>query len=359
MKVSKIPGLGRFGVFIDDVDFSNITEEEWHEIGKMHLQNLVTIIRDTKLDPDTYGIFMDRWGESRSTPVAMLEQKYKIGIEEVIEHALSDSGHLDNKDAEFCKNFMKIMHVDNDNNTTTTFRVSGKKDKDGNAIGMFAEGELLWHSNESGNLCFTPEVSLLAHECTVGSSTGFCTTVDWYEEQTESFRSELNEMILIHKFTPGKINPGLRKEQDMLMNYNMCPIDGTEVPLVCSSPGGHVGLHYSINTISHVKGMSIQESKKFFNHINKTLFVEKNIYDHWYKNEGDLCLFDNSITLHRRLGDTSNRMCYRVQYDPISIVDKPYVPYIQDKYKAQYINQMREYIAYSSRMNDYELPVLL
>lgn len=359
MKVSKIPGLGRFGIFIDDVDFNNITEEEWNEIGKMHLNNLVTIIRDTKLDPDTYTGLINRWGKPRSTPSAMLEQKYKMRIDEIIEHALTGSGVIDDRDTEFCRKFMKIMHTDNDNNTTSTLRVSGKKDENGDPTGMFAEGELLWHSNESGNLCFTPEVSLLAHECTVGSSTGFCTTVDWYEEQTETFRSELNEIVLIHKFFPGKINPGLRKDQDLIMNYNMCPVDGTEMPLVCSSPGGHIGLHYSVNTISHVKGMTKSDSQKFLEHINKTLFVDKYLYDHWYQNEGDLCLFDNSITLHRRLGDTTNRVCYRVQYDPIFIVDEPYMPYIQKDFKLQYINQMQEYIKNSGYMNHYELPVLL
>jgi len=49
MKVSKIPGLGRFGIFIDDVDFDHLTDEEWLEIGKMHLDNFVTIIRNTNL----------------------------------------------------------------------------------------------------------------------------------------------------------------------------------------------------------------------------------------------------------------------------------------------------------------------
>jgi hypothetical protein len=48
MKVSKIPGLGRFGVFIDNIDLNSITEDEWMEIGKIHLESLVTIIRGRK-----------------------------------------------------------------------------------------------------------------------------------------------------------------------------------------------------------------------------------------------------------------------------------------------------------------------
>ena len=54
MKVSKIPGLGRFGIYIDDVDFDNLTQEEWADIGKLHLINLVTIIRNTNLKPKEY-----------------------------------------------------------------------------------------------------------------------------------------------------------------------------------------------------------------------------------------------------------------------------------------------------------------
>ena len=50
MKVSKIPGLGRFGVFIDDVDFYSMPDDQWQEIGKIHLDTLVTIIRGADLD---------------------------------------------------------------------------------------------------------------------------------------------------------------------------------------------------------------------------------------------------------------------------------------------------------------------
>ena len=65
MKISKIPGLGRFGIFIDDVDFTTITNEEWMEIGKLHLQNLVTIIRDCKLTWDKQTDFCTQFGDTR------------------------------------------------------------------------------------------------------------------------------------------------------------------------------------------------------------------------------------------------------------------------------------------------------
>ena len=41
---------------------------------------------------------------------------------------------------------------------------------------MFAEGELLWHSNESGDIAFTPAVALLGVENVKQSATGFMVT---------------------------------------------------------------------------------------------------------------------------------------------------------------------------------------
>ena len=54
MKVSKIPGLGRFGIFIDDLDVNNMSDEEWLEIGKLHLESLVTIIRNVNFEVNDY-----------------------------------------------------------------------------------------------------------------------------------------------------------------------------------------------------------------------------------------------------------------------------------------------------------------
>jgi hypothetical protein len=39
MKISKIPGLGDYGIFIDDVDLLEITDDEWAEVGKLYFSN--------------------------------------------------------------------------------------------------------------------------------------------------------------------------------------------------------------------------------------------------------------------------------------------------------------------------------
>lgn len=322
MKVSKIPGLGRFGVYIDDIDFNHLTDNEWLEIGKIHLETLVTIIRNVNLTPKDYEQWMYKWGTPRCNA------DYRVVKKLVPEEKLEELKHI--------AHTVKILHADEEvGGDTQIVRVTGKRNEKGEPLGMFAEGELLWHSNESGNLTFAPGVSLLGSTGMVGSSTGFCVSVDWYEDQTEGFRSELDELVCFHKFTPGRINPGLRNEQDLVMRENMCP-EPIILPLVVKSPAGHTGCRYSINTIDTIVGMSKEESDKLLNYMNQTMFSEKYIYDHWYERDNDLVLFDNSVTQHRRLGETSNRLAYRIQYDYGRIAPADWNPYLRDPWKLEY-----------------------
>lgn len=355
MKVSKISGLGRFGVFIDGVDFNNISEEEWMEIGKIHLGSLVTIIRNTNLTTGNYMRLMHKWGTPRWSSYSDLLKRYEKPFSELIRMAESHDPAMNDSDALFIRNIADFMVEDQHGKITEMLKVTGKRKANGDPLGMFAEGELLWHSNESGTLTFTPGVSLLAHEGVVGSATGFLTTTDWYEKQSEGFRSELDEMVILHRFTPGKINPGLRHEQDYIMYKNMCPVDDVRIPLVMRSPGGITGLHYSINTVYQVEGMSLEESHKLFNRIDKELFVDEYTYDHWYQNNNDLCLFDNSITLHRRLGGIADRLCYRIQYDYSKLQAGPYDPYFQDEFTCEYRKEIRE-IVKTMGITDFKLP---
>lgn len=346
MKVSKIPGLGRFGVFIDDLDINNISDEEWMEVGKLHLESLVTIIRDVNLSADEYESRIKQWGTPRNIASVNLFKKYNLTHDTLMklftEEVLNGIAVTD-EDRQYAQSLLGIIALDvTDNPMTSIVKVTGKRKEDGTPAGMFAEGELLWHSNESGNLVFSPAVSLLAVEGVIGSSTGFVTTPDWYENQSESFRSELDEMIVQHQFTPGKINPGLREDQDGIMHRNMCP-EPIELPLVVQSPGGIKGLHYSVNTINSIKGMSLAESQKMFDEINKTLFVDEYIYDHWYQNNNDLCLFDNSVTLHNRTGGITDRMCYRIQYVYDKLVSPDWNPWLSEPYISEHDRLLKDY----------------
>ena len=339
-RITDIPNLEGYGVFVDDIDFRTLTRDQWMDLGKLSMQKLVMIIRNTGLNQSSFRQVIRKWGKDRLNFAATLFAKYPSAQGDI--KKLIASPELTKEDRDHIKEYFRVGGGNIHGKTNTgMIRVSGKR-VNGKPIGMFAEGELLWHSNESGDLAFTPAVALLGVESMTNSATGFMVTTPYYNSVSDSFRSELDEMVLIHNFVPGRINPGLNSPQDNLMYKNMCPDPDTEIPLVIESPAGIKGLHYSFNTVTGIKGMSNQEAKKVLEEIRKGL--DPYTYDYWWENDDDLLIFDNSIVQHRRLGDTTDRMCLRYQFDYTYLqyksTKKAYIPYLQEPYIQRYKDRM-------------------
>lgn len=336
MKVSKIPGLGQFGVFIDDVDLNTITDEEWMEIGKIHLESLVTIIRAPKIDHHRYAELMTQWGPWRYNSPIQYFLKYGKPLKDVIL-----AGELDVADQITLSNGRRWQV---DKRYPGMVRITPRKNRRGESMGLFGDGELLWHSNEAGDLAFTPCVALMGVESMIGSCTGFVTTTDWYEAQSESFRSELDEMVVVHNYKPAMVNPVVVKDQEDFYKSFSCPHPDMEVPLIIKSPGGIKGIHLGVHVIDKIKGMSKEASDKIFKIIKDGIFVDQYIYKHWYKSNNDICIFDNSITLHNREIDGENlpeRLGYRIQFDQDYVTGGDYTPYYQKEYNDQRIGRLR------------------
>lgn len=354
MKVSKIPGLGRFGIFVDDIDFNTITDEEWMEIGRLHINNLVTIVRNVNLTLDDYPLRVRAWGETRYTFQAYLQKKYNKNIED-LGYNSKGFDDLDKTD----QNVIKFIHYTHDVTKTGygITRVEGGHHPDGTPRGWFSDGELLWHSNEAGRLTSVPGVALLGHRGMVGSATGFLTTADYYESLSESLRSEVDEMIVLHKFENEKVMPGLHDQISIdALKIIGFPNGVSEVPLIKTSPGGIRGFHCFPGSAYRIKGMSDTESEKFFDMIYKNLDQEKYVYDHWYKQDNDLLFFDNSITLHRRLGNTKGRLAYRMAHDYTNLQSGVWQPYVKHpRIARQYIREINETIKLAGITN-FKLP---
>lgn len=330
MKLTKIPGLGRFGVFIDDVDLNTISDEEWDEIGRIHLESLVTIIRGQDLKHDVYYDLFKKWGTPRYSRPLNFYLKYGKPVKELVMNNL-----LDDQD----KNELRLGRLwQIDKRRPGMVRVTGKLNAKGEPLGIFDNGELLWHSNECADPAFTPGVALMGWESMKGSMTGFATTVDWYESQTESFKSELDELITVNNYKPRMLNPVLKEEQEQFYKNNQCPIPNGEVPLVITSPGGIKGMHLPATTFDHFKGMGKEESEKLYQKMYKEITQPEYMYEHWYQTDKDILIFDNSITLHNRKiendGILPDRVALRIQFDYDKIAGN-YVPFSQVPYNLQ------------------------
>ena len=71
--------------------------------------------------------------------------------------------------------------------------------------------------------------------------------------------------------------------------------------------------------------------------------IEKYTYDYWWENDDDLLIFDNTIVQHRRLGDTTDRLCLRYQFDYTYLQDDLYQPYLQEPYITRYTERVQKF----------------
>ena len=39
-RITDIPNLEGYGVFVDDIDFKTMSKQEWMDLGKLHMENL-------------------------------------------------------------------------------------------------------------------------------------------------------------------------------------------------------------------------------------------------------------------------------------------------------------------------------
>ncbi len=308
MKLSPIPNLEGYGVFVDDIDFNHLTRDQWMSLGKLQMEQLVMIIRKTGININRFHQVMKMWGKCRQNYAAKEETDTEVAKEYARIGGHAATGH--------------IVRVAEEN-------------------GLFGSGDLLWHSNESGDIAFTPGVALLGDHGMTKSATGFMVTSPYYYSLSESMRSELDEMVLVHNFQEGKINVN---DENNVVYKNMCPEPETEIPLVIQSPAGIKGLHFPYNTTTRIKDYPIEESVRLLEEIKFKL--TQYYYDYWWENDDDLLIFDNSIVQHRRLGDTTDRLCYRYQFDysylQYKVTGKPYMPYFQEPYISRYKKKMGE-----------------
>lgn len=334
MKVTKINGMGNYGHFVDDVDFTNMSEDQMEEIRQLHLKGLVTIFRNNNLPRDMYRGWVERFGNIRYIGTSVhYEHKYGVKTQTDL-YKLYKRGKLDPIDVWR----LEIReHMTDQTETGEIYRINGEKDENGNYRGTFGVGDVGWHSNESSLLRFVPGVALFGYENMTKSATGFAQTADYYESLPDSIRSEFDEMVVVYKYKAGDMNH-LEVEDYKFserMKVAFCPVDGAEVPLVITSPGGIRALHYPKQNLWKIKGMTEEESKKIFNLIESNILSDQNIYDHWYQQDNDMLLFDNSITLHRRVGSQEKRLGYRLQFDYKNTEE--WCPYNQSPYREMYL----------------------
>ena len=335
MKLTPIADFSNLGVYIDNLDFENLSVDEWVDLkNRLYSKYLLIIFRNTNLSLTGYTSKIGQWGKP-SFAFKHFLRKYDISAGEIpsimndIHKVAASNISIDDYDT-MCM-LVRKRDILSDQNAVV-IKLIGNSDAEADPHkSVTLNGELAWHQDESMDIAFSEAIALFGNRSMTNSATGFLTTAPWYENQTETFRSELNDMIAIHTYQPAMFNKNLDPVEKRVIECST-GFDNT-LPLVINSAGGFKGLHYSPSTITGIVGMSDTESKSLFEYINKTLFVEEYIHDHWYQQDNDLLIFDNSITMHRRLGTTLNRIAYR---SPFYFHDPVAERYTQREYQEQF-----------------------
>jgi len=285
MKVSKMPGFGSLGTVIENFDWQN--PEDYKQLKDINIESLVTVVKGDGTDQ-----FQHLIKNFRHTVTVR-----NLANRRMMRHGpnwMNTQSPEEKRAAELTSRWSLGDYAPN------WHRVTGKRDNEGYRVGAFGDTELLWHSNEYASPSFCPVVALYGANHMNTSATCFLQTVDWYEKQTESFRSELDEMIVVGKWDNELLQPGSSFEDHITMKMAFVPDDTLRTPLVIKSPAGRKALHWS-TWITGIEGLSKPDSDKLIAKITKEIFVDEYQYDYWWDHsQGDMVLFDNTVTMHMR-----------------------------------------------------------
>jgi len=287
MKVTHIPRMGSFGAYVDDFEWDQ--PEAYKELRDINLKTLLTVVRGKGQDNFAHLV--------EHAPNLVTRRPLRWSLKYNVTNPLPYLNEEEKHSLELYKHLLLGDHAPG------WHRVSGKTTDKGELMGIFGDTELDWHSNEFMSYDFQPLVVLYGAENMTNSATSFFQTVDWYNRQTESFRSELDSLISICHYDPYKVIPTARdKDVEMVKLLNNVG-EEFKIPLVMKSPGGHKGLHFG-HFVVGFEGLSEKENKRILDILHKYFFESGDEFDYWWPNDcGDMLLFDNSIMMHRRKMD--------------------------------------------------------
>jgi alpha-ketoglutarate-dependent taurine dioxygenase len=301
MKTIKLPGFGTLGAQAIDVNLNTASDADLMELGKLVFDQLVVYVDNkcANVSPQRFHYIQTLWGEpvlSNARP--KLEEKIKKeGVTKLIAETLNDMKQMRNGLED-----LKGM-----------IRVTGIKDEKGKRTGMFADGELDWHSNQqSDNSGYAPLIGLQGVQGTGGTSTEFLQTVDAFNDLSSEMQSEVKQLIAIHSFNKDKICKGTSDSQALITQMHLVPNDGAEMPVIATAPNGMTGLHFPWTSIVSFKGYSDNDFQSLYTALVNHLWQDKYVYKHLWQ-DGEIVWMDQIVTLHRRPGtDTEKRLLHRM-----------------------------------------------
>jgi len=270
-----IPTGAALGATVSGVDLRQLSEATFARIMQAWHEHSVLLFRGQTLTDQELIAFSRRLGDLDWAPVQETGRRFVEGLPEI-------------------------------------YIVSNVK-VNGEPIGSLGDGEAVWHTDMS-YLDLPPKASMLyALEIPpTGGNTSFCTMYGIYEALPQDLKDRITGLKIKHD---GTYNSGGYVRQGVTPTDDPRQSPGAVHPLVCTHPAnGRRMLYLGRRRNAYLVGLELAESEALLNELWSVVDRRDFSWEHVWR-VGDLVLWDNRCTMHRRdaFDPNSRRIMHRTQ----------------------------------------------
>lgn len=266
---------------VTDIDLNS--NDEIEDLGRLVAEKCVVVVDKSNIDEKRLYEIQTSWGD----PSRALLHQY-VGEKRISgphwREMLLNLGYI----SKGVKDFQTGMS-----------RVSYAKNAKGKPTGIFTNGELDWHSDQQSHHDKQRIIGLMSLTGTANSQTTFLCSAPAFAALNHDDLTMVKELWAVYTWDGGSMCEDLIDSQKEIVRYHMVPFPEMECPLMDNTATGRKGIKFPSHSFSHFRGMSVEESNKYKNHLWTLLNKPEYIYtQNWQDNQ--IVFMDQNITLHAR-----------------------------------------------------------
>jgi taurine dioxygenase len=273
--IDVIPTRAALGAEVGGVDLKNLDELQFTALERAWHEHQVILVRDQTLSDQDLIAFSRRFGDLDWAPVQETGRRFVEGLPEIY--------------------------------IVSNVTVNGQP------IGSLGAGEAVWHTDMS-YLDVPPMASMLyALEIPAsGGNTSFCSMYAVYEALPAELKRRIADLKIKHD---GTYNSGGYLRQGVAATDDPRTSPGAVHPLVCTHPDtGRRMLYLGRRRNAYLMGLELAESEALLDQLWDFVAGPEFAWEHVWR-VGDLVLWDNRCTMHRRdpFDSSARRIMHRTQ----------------------------------------------
>jgi taurine dioxygenase len=273
--IDVIPTGAALGAEVRAVDLRDLDEAAFGSVMRLWHDHSVLLFRDQNLSDKELIAFSRRLGDLDWAPIQETGRRFVEGLPEI-------------------------------------YIVSNVK-VNGEPIGSLGDGEAVWHTDMS-YLDVPPKASMLysLEVPPTGGNTSFCTMHGIYEAIPARLKDRIAGLKIKHD---GTYNSGGYVRQGVTATDDPLTSPGAVHPLVCVHPDtGRRMLYLGRRRNAYLVGLDLKDSEALLDELWSFVDRPEFTWEHVWR-VGDLVLWDNRCTMHRRdaFDPNSRRIMHRTQ----------------------------------------------